>query len=68
MSEKKLGKNETIVTIVGMLCLLGIALIAGLVFHIDGYVLLGTGLAIVGLANTDLLKLLLKYVPIKKQS
>ena len=59
---KKLTWQDVVVTIFGMLFLFGLALIAALVFQIDGKLLIGTAILITGLANTDVLKLLLPYI------
>ena len=54
--------HKTIITIVGMLCLIGIAYLARLQ-GIDGKVLIGTGIAIACLANTDILTFVLSVLP-----
>ena len=54
--------HKTTITIVGMLCLIGIAYLAHLQ-GIDGKVLIGTGIAIACLANTDILKFVLSVLP-----
>ena len=54
--------HKTIITIVGMLCLIGIAELAHLQ-GIDGKVLIGTGIAIACLANTDIRKFVLSVLP-----
>ena len=59
---RKLSWQDVVVTVVGMLCLVGIALTAAIGFGIDGKLLLGTGILIACLANTDILKLIAPYV------
>ena len=54
--------HKTTITIVGMLCLIGIAYLAHLQ-GIDGKLLIGVGIAIACLANTDILKFVLSVLP-----
>ena len=55
--------HKTVITVMGMAFLFGIACIAAFVFGIDGKLLIGLSILIVGLANTDVLKLILPLLP-----
>ena len=60
---KTLSWQEVVISIAGMFCLLGVALIAGIVFKIDGKLLLTVAIIIACLANTDILKVIVAYLP-----
>lgn len=59
---KQLTWKDVVVTIAGMGFLLGVALIAKS-WGIDGKLLLGVAIGIACLANTDILKTVIKYLP-----
>ena len=56
------GWQKAITRMVAMVFLFGIVLIAGLVFHYDGKVLLIGALLIVGLGNIEVLQLILPVI------
>jgi len=61
-TDKKLTWQDVVVTLSGMAAVLTVICIAAFVFRYNGKVLIGGAILLVGLANTDVLKLLLPYV------
>lgn len=57
------GWQQMVVTIVAVGALIGLACISAFVFHEDGKILMGCGIAIVALSNKELRQAIIDYLP-----